>query len=692
MSSQDPALPTPAPGPGSRSLWGELFVLLGLTGFAISQPLLAVLGDSPTFFTFRDASPAAILAIVVSVAFIPPLLLWAVGRVVSIASRRVGAWVHLAIVAVLVLATMLQIEKALGLLAPVPQVAIGCVVAAAATWAYASFDVVYQWARFTAVLPLLALALFMVTSSGELIRPADSSTSTASGEAEVPSVVFLLLDELPTNSLLNDQGEIDSVRFPNIAALAGESTWYRNHTAQSSSTNQSVPSILSGQAPRAEQPLSTNYPDTLFTLLAPTHELQVIESHTDLCPPDVCPPVVGAEPPSFLAMLGDAFQIASDRIAPGDLPEPDLGEYAEELAEPGDDMIIAADIEALTTRPQRLDRFLENMGSSSSPTLSFLHLMLPHQPWFTYPNGEPYSWYSLDPHDPANAGGDWISALSEQRHLLQLQYADRLVGLMIDRLEELGVYDDSLVVVTADHGITFTSDNGHRTFTEASAADVSYAPLFVKEPGQTTGGVDPANTMGMDVLPIVADVVGVRIPWQVDGVLPGSAGMQERGTTKEFYDFGNPFAPSFQGTTTFDMSEVAPSTDDRRIGPITEDDDDIAGLLALLDVDDLLGRSLDDVLDADAPPVGADFWDVDRFRDPGTGDRMGLVLGYLHDPIADEGTVVLVEVNGSIVSAAALEDGRRFDTLLPQGLFEDAGNTVRLAVGRDDSYLPVAFD
>ena len=43
-------------------------------------------------------------------------------------------------------------------------------------------------------------------------------------------------------------------------------------------------------------------------------------------------------------------------------------------------------------------------------------------------------------------------AVSEQRHLLQAQYADRLVGELLDGLRAEGLYDDSLVIVTADHG------------------------------------------------------------------------------------------------------------------------------------------------------------------------------------------------------------------------------------------------
>ena len=40
-----------------------------------------------------------------------------------------------------------------------------------------------------------------------------------------------------------------------------------------SATQLSVPSLLTGRSPRVAQPLWTEHPDNLFTLLAPTHEL-----------------------------------------------------------------------------------------------------------------------------------------------------------------------------------------------------------------------------------------------------------------------------------------------------------------------------------------------------------------------------------------------------------------------------------
>ena len=63
-------------------------------------------------------------------------------------------------------------------------------------------------------------------------------------------VVMVVFDELPLTSLLDGRGRIDRFRYPNFAALAGDSTWYANATTVSDSTKLAIPSILDGRLPK----------------------------------------------------------------------------------------------------------------------------------------------------------------------------------------------------------------------------------------------------------------------------------------------------------------------------------------------------------------------------------------------------------------------------------------------------------
>ena len=83
----------------------------------------------------------------------------------------------------------------------------------------------------------------------------------------------------------------------------------------------------------------------------------------------------------------------------------------------------------------------------------------------------------------------WPMAVNRQAQLLQLAYTDRLLGEVIDRLEKQGIWDDALVVVTADHGEGFIPGGAGRQLTDEpeSQAQVAWVPMFLKEPGQSKG-------------------------------------------------------------------------------------------------------------------------------------------------------------------------------------------------------------
>ena len=107
------------------------------------------------------------------------------------------------------------------------------------------------------------------------------------------------------------------------------------------------------------------------------------------------------------------------------------------------------------------------------------------------------------------------------RHTLQLQYADRALGAVLDRLRELGTYDESLIVVTADHGVAFTQDSAMRGVSDDNYEEILWTPLLVKAPGQERAEVDDVPVQTIDILPTLAAMLGVDLPDEVDGVPAG---------------------------------------------------------------------------------------------------------------------------------------------------------------------------
>ncbi len=82
-----------------------------LWAFAVTQPMLDLLGNAPEFFVARENSRADILILAFALTIVPPLLLMAVELVATLISRGLGRIVHLVFVGGLVAAFVLQILK-----------------------------------------------------------------------------------------------------------------------------------------------------------------------------------------------------------------------------------------------------------------------------------------------------------------------------------------------------------------------------------------------------------------------------------------------------------------------------------------------------------------------------------------------------------------------------------------------------
>ena len=71
--------------------------------------------------------------------------------------------------------------------------------------------------------------------------------------------------------------------------------------------------------------------------------------------------------------------------------------------------------------------------------------------------------------------------------------------------------------MTADHGISFRAGQKRRPLSDANLQDIAYVPLFVKLPHQKRGRIEDAPARTIDIVPTIADAIGVKIPWHVDG-------------------------------------------------------------------------------------------------------------------------------------------------------------------------------
>lgn len=170
-------------------------------------------------------------------------------------------------------------------------------------------------------------------------------------------------------------------------------------------------------------------------------------------------------------------------------------------------------------RPQVFSNFLRAIQPTQQPTLYYLHSLLPHAHYVYLPSGQVYSVdYGLNGLTKETWSGDeWAATQSHQRYLLQVGFVDTLLGQLITQLKAADLYEKSLIVVTADHGVSFRPHDNRRSITETNFADIMAVPLFVKAPFQQQGDILDRNVETIDILPTIADILGITLPWPVDG-------------------------------------------------------------------------------------------------------------------------------------------------------------------------------
>ncbi len=671
-TDERPDDPDPGGSPGGRARWvrgelGYLAEIAGLSGFAVAQPILSSFGESPETFVSVGADPGQIVRFALVVALLPILVLWLPllpTRLLGPSARR---WSQVLVVGLLGAAAGAVISRGVG------ASGVGRLGAALAVGGGIGFLRAREWPpvrlflRYTAPFPVLLAGLFLFASPvATLVRPSEATATDTSGidtSTDRPPVVFIVLDELPTSSLLDGTGAIDRNRFPNIARMADTSTWYRNHTSNAAATLQSIPVLLTGRLPEdaaaQDFAIHDNFPDNLFTLLGDSYEVNAHEQGTRMCPPSIC------RRSSELTIDDEALELT---VAPPEVISDPVGTLLDQAwsmwrneawpPSAGFDGGYKLGGEGAAITQEAVANALRSVTSiqppnGDEPVLDYVHLALPHQPWYLLPSGRthdapeiPFGNEFMRYWPEGDLGLD-LARAGEMQMQMQLQWADRVVGEMIDRLQELDRWDDALVVLTADHGFSFEPATSARVATDGNQRSLAWAPLIVKLPDQTEPQVLDDAVMGLDVLPTILDVVDIEAPWELEGVSlvdgPPPTDRQRPFVIVVDSDFETMLR---ERIAVLDADGLTPLLTAGR----SFDPDDELGAWRHGRRGDLIGRAVDDlgVCRGEGPPLALDV--SDGWKD--------LVAGRLDEadplPLWHQG-IVRVE---KMIDAAAAVDGR----------------------------------
>lgn len=101
-------------------------------------------------------------------------------------------------------------------------------------------------------------------------------------------------------------------------------------------------------------------------------------------------------------------------------------------------------------------------------------------------------------------------------YLAAISYTDALVGRVLDTLDELGLADDTLVVLTGDHGFLL---GDHGMWTKHANFDLALrTPLVIRAPGAARGAATDEIVESLDLAPTILELTGVAAPPDLGGL------------------------------------------------------------------------------------------------------------------------------------------------------------------------------
>jgi membrane-anchored protein YejM (alkaline phosphatase superfamily) len=286
-----------------------------------------------------------------------------------------------------------------------------------------------------------------------------------------PNIVIVMIDCLR-------QDRLSEVYTPNVTRFAGESLRFENHLSGGNSTRFGIFSLLYGLygsywAPVLAERRSPVLIDTLQEL---GYEFGIFSS-TSMNYPEL-------------------RETAWSRIA-----EDVHDDFPAELPWRRD--ILAADA---------MIAWLQEVEDDEAPFFGFILLDSPHQTYSHPPDVAPFqpSALEIDYMSVTQNEGPDPETLEAMRNRYNnaVHHADVVTGSILDQLERSTSFENTIVIVTSDHGEEFL-ECGFFGHTSAFTPQQVAVPLIMRGPG-IQPGVETAPTSHLDIAPTLLEILGAN--------------------------------------------------------------------------------------------------------------------------------------------------------------------------------------
>jgi arylsulfatase A-like enzyme len=353
-----------------------------------------------------------------------------------------------------------------------------------------------------------ALALLIVTAAAVSFstRPTKAFSTPPKGIPpgleDAPNVILIGVDTLRADRL-SCYGYTASAT-PSLDALAADGVRYAAMTAQASWTKPSFATILTSLYPSSHRAIGKPHrlPEAVNTL---AEVLAASGYHTGGIVDNVSISAAFGFDQGFAdyIYLEPAYLFAADEAA-SQIALYQALRRVWAMASGGRIYVQNFYQDATVVNRHAVDWLKANKGTRF---FLFLHYMDPHDPYFEHPyDGRGYSRASNQNPDPALA--PTFSRLYDG----EVRYVDEQLGQLFAWLKAEGLYDQTLIVLTGDHGEEF-QEHGGWWHGQTLYQELIAVPLIIKYPAGARAGTTVTDlARSLDIAPTILDVAGVPTP------------------------------------------------------------------------------------------------------------------------------------------------------------------------------------
>lgn len=195
-----------------------------------------------------------------------------------------------------------------------------------------------------------------------------------------------------------------------------------------------------------------------------------------------------------------------------------------------DDDLQRKDDDFLGRRPRRQSLYFEERRAARTNEAVL--------PWLAEHRDEPFFvWiHYYDPHRPWDPPPPYDELLADDPYQAEIAYADESLGRILDQLRTWGVFDETMVVFTSDHGEGL-GEHDESTHSLLNYETTLRVPMIVRPPGGMKPTVVDDLVAGVDIAPTVLEALGIESPVEFQGhslygYVTGSGGVP---ANRQFY-------------------------------------------------------------------------------------------------------------------------------------------------------------